>query len=96
MEKMKEMPTSSVKNEQTPDDMLGGGADKILKTEEVAAMLRLKPCTLEKSRSTGLGNYPAFVRLGGRRVGYRLSVVEAWLRANSFNVDGTRPYPKAV
>jgi predicted DNA-binding transcriptional regulator AlpA len=68
--------------------------DSILTTEEVAAMLRLKPATLEKARSTGMGNYPPFIRLGGRRVGYQLSAVHAWIRANSFNVDGTRTYPK--
>lgn len=70
--------------------------DRILTTCEVADMLRLKPATLEKARSTGIGNYPPFIRLGGRRVGYQLSAVEAWIRTNSFNVDGSRTYPKAA
>ena len=58
---------------------LMNGDDRILTTDEVAQMLRLKPATLEKARSTGLGNYPPFVRLGRRRVGYLLSAVLAWI-----------------
>ncbi|MDD3354631.1 helix-turn-helix domain-containing protein [Zoogloea sp.] len=84
----------TMKNTAAPS--LLSGEDRILTTLEVAEMLRLKPATLEKARSTGMGNYPPFVRLGGRRVGYRLSAVEAWIRANSFNVDGTRAYPQAA
>lgn len=75
---------------------LMNGDDRILTTDEVARMLRLKPATLEKARSTGLGNYPPFIRLGGRRVGYLLSAVLAWIAANHFNVDGTRVQPKAA
>ena len=75
---------------------LMNGDDCILTTDEVAQMLRLKPATLEKARSTGLGNYPPFVRLGRRRVGYLLSAVLAWIAANHFNVDGTRVQPKAA
>ena len=75
---------------------LMNGDDCILTTDEVAQMLRLKPATLEKARSTGLGNYPPFVRLGKRRVGYLLSAVLAWIAANHFNVDGTRVQPKAA
>jgi len=68
----------------------------ILTTEEVAEMLRLKPATLEKARSTGMGNYPPFVRLGRRRVGYILTEVLAWIQANSYNIDGTRLHLKAA
>lgn len=75
---------------------LMNGDDCILTTDEVAQMLRLKPATLEKARSTGLGNYPPFVRLGKRRVGYLLSAVLAWIAANHFNIDGTRVPPKAA
>lgn len=75
---------------------LMNGDNCILTTDEVAQMLRLKPATLEKARSTGLGNYPPFVRLGKRRVGYLLSAVLAWIAANHFNIDGTRVPPKAA
>ena len=75
---------------------LMNGDDCILTTDEVAQMLRLKPATLEKARSTGMGDYPPFVRLGRRRVGYLLSAVLAWIAANHFNVDGTRVQPKAA
>ena len=75
---------------------LMNGDDCILTTDEVAQMLRLKPATLEKARSTSLGNYPPFIRLGKRRVGYLLSAVLAWIAANHFNVDGTRVPPKAA
>jgi predicted DNA-binding transcriptional regulator AlpA len=70
------------------------GEDRILTTLEVAEMLRLKPATLEKARSTGMGNYPPFVRLGGRRVGYRLSAVEAWIRANPSTSMARAPIPR--
>lgn len=80
----------------TASPSLWNGEDRILNTREVAEMLRLKPATLEKARSTGMGNYPPFVRLGGRRVGYWLADVLEWIRANSFNIDGTRAYPKGA
>ena len=63
--------------------------DKLLTTEDVAAWLGIKKCTLEKARSMRIGNFPPFVRIG-RVVRYRRSTVQAWLEANSFNVDGSR------
>lgn len=63
--------------------------DPLLTTEEVAQWLGIKKCTLEKSRSMQIGNFPPFIRIG-RVVRYRRSVVEAWLTSNSFNVDGSQ------
>lgn len=68
--------------------------DRFLTTKEMAALLRVKPGTLEKARSTGLGNYPPFVRIGSRRIGYPLSSYEKWRRANSYNGDGSPTYPE--
>jgi len=70
--------------------------DRILTTAEAAAMLSLKPGTLEKARSTGEGNYPPFVRLGGRRVGYLLSAVLKWIADNQYFSDGRRVPSPAV
>lgn len=67
----------------TPD-----GSDPLFTTDAVASWLGIKKCTLEKARSTRIGNFPPHVRVG-RAVRYRRSDVEAWLRANTFNVDGT-------
>lgn len=71
------------------------GDDLMMTTEQVAAWLGIKKCTLEKARSTRMGNFPPFVRIG-RVVRYQRGAVEAWLRANSFNVDGTRSFPRAT
>ena len=60
----------------------------LMTTEQVAAWLGIKKCTLEKARSTRMGNFPPFIRIG-RAVRYHRGAVEAWLRANSFNVDGS-------
>jgi predicted DNA-binding transcriptional regulator AlpA len=50
---------------------------RILRTEDAAAYVGLAASTLEKRRLTGAG--PAFVRLGGRAVGYDIRVLDAWL-----------------
>lgn len=68
--------------------------DPLMTTEEVAQWLGIKKCTLEKARSMQIGNFPSYVKIG-RVVRYRRSVVEAWLTANSFNVDGSRAVPVA-
>jgi predicted DNA-binding transcriptional regulator AlpA len=56
--------------------------DTIYTTDEVAAWLRIKKGTLEKARSTGKGNYPPFIRLGGRRIGYRHIDIINWIQQN--------------
>lgn len=70
------------------DPTLDAG-DVLLTTEAVAGWLGIKKCTLEKARSTRIGNFPPFIRIG-RVVRYRRRAVEAWLQDNSFNVDGSR------
>jgi predicted DNA-binding transcriptional regulator AlpA len=50
--------------------------------DEVAAVLRLSPRTLERHRLAGTG--PAYVKLG-RRVLYKQESVEAWAAANTFS-----------
>ncbi len=60
-------------------------APALLTTPQAAAWLNLKPQTLRKWRHQGKG--PRFVRLGtGRQspAAYRLSDLEAWLEARSF------------
>ncbi|MBO1908111.1 helix-turn-helix domain-containing protein [Microvirga sp. 3-52] len=49
---------------------------------EVAALLRLSPRTLERHRLAGTG--PAYVKLG-RRVVYTREAVEAWTAVNTFS-----------
>jgi hypothetical protein len=50
--------------------------ENLLNTVEAAEQLRVKKQTLENWRLRGEG--PAFIKVG-RRVFYRLSVVDAWL-----------------
>jgi predicted DNA-binding transcriptional regulator AlpA len=50
---------------------------RILRTRDAAVYIGLAASTLEKKRLTGAG--PAFVRLGGRAVGYDIRVLDAWL-----------------
>jgi predicted DNA-binding transcriptional regulator AlpA len=53
-----------------------------LTQDEVAALLRLSPRTLERHRLAGTG--PKYTKLG-RRVVYKRSSVEAWAAANTFS-----------
>lgn len=50
----------------------------LLNTTEVAALLRISPATLEKARSTGMGDYPPFIHIG-RHVRYRMTDFNEWL-----------------
>lgn len=79
-------------NQHQPLDPTPEGPEKLLTTDEVAAWLGIKSCTLEKARSTRLGDYPPFIRLG-RVVRYRRKAVEAWLNRHAFNIDGSRSDP---
>ena len=55
--------------------MAGLRRSDLLTTEEAAALLRLKPHTLENMRWQGTG--PFFLKLGGR-VFYRRADLKAW------------------
>jgi excisionase family DNA binding protein len=50
---------------------------ELLSTTETARILRVHPATLATWRHEGRG--PKFVKVGDRRVRYRLSDVETWL-----------------
>jgi predicted DNA-binding transcriptional regulator AlpA len=52
---------------------------EILLTREAAAHLRAAESTLEKWRIRGDG--PPFIRIGPRKIAYRLSDLDAWLEA---------------
>jgi predicted DNA-binding transcriptional regulator AlpA len=51
----------------------------ILTERQVARWLGLGEATVYRLRHEGTG--PAFIRLSARRVGYRRSAIEAWLKA---------------
>jgi predicted DNA-binding transcriptional regulator AlpA len=50
---------------------------RVVSPREAAAILSLSTVTLQRKRNDGSG--PLFVRLGERRVGYRIADLEAWL-----------------
>lgn len=53
----------------------------LLRTEQVAELLNIKAATLEKSRSTGLGDFPPFIRFC-RTIRYLQGDVDAWIAAH--------------
>lgn len=53
--------------------------DRLLTTREAAAMIGLAPGTLARARVYGTPGYPAYVKLGGKAVRYRLSTIEAFI-----------------
>lgn len=53
-----------------------------LTEQELWTRYRVPPRTAQRWRATGEG--PAWVRIGARRIMYRLSDVEDWLRARTF------------
>lgn len=50
---------------------------RIRRTPEAAEYVGLSASTLEKMRLAGEG--PAFIRLGGRAIGYAVEDLDAWL-----------------
>jgi predicted DNA-binding transcriptional regulator AlpA len=58
--------------------MISNNTDEILTEREVCNWLGVSEPTLFRHRRDGTG--PNFIRLSARRVGYRHSAVEAWLR----------------
>jgi hypothetical protein len=59
-------------------------ADVYLTEKDVASHYRISHRSLQRWRYTGEGG-PMFVRLGLRRIGYRLSDCEAWAAANTYS-----------
>ena len=53
----------------------------LLNTVQVAELLNIKAATLEKSRSTGMGDFPPFIRFC-RTVRYLQVDVDAWIAAH--------------
>lgn len=53
--------------------------DALLTTEDVAALLKVKPATLKQWRHARKG--PKFISLGRRMVRYRRSDVDEWIRS---------------
>lgn len=60
-------------------------SEKLLVTKQVADLLGISASTLEKARSTGIGNYPPYIKVG-RCVRYRLADVLTWLEKNRHEV----------
>jgi predicted DNA-binding transcriptional regulator AlpA len=63
----------------------------LLTSEQVAKILNIQPATLEKARSTGLGDFPPYVKFG-RSVRYIEHDVHMWLMGHRVDVrtDGMR------
>ena len=53
----------------------------VLTEDEAARMLRLSARTMQRLRLDGEG--PRFIRLTGRRIGYAIGDLQAWVRARS-------------
>ena len=53
----------------------------VLTEDEAARMLRLSARTMQRLRLDGEG--PRFVKLTGRRIGYAIGDLQAWIRARS-------------
>lgn len=59
------------------------GASEYIDEDGLHERYLIPPRTAQRWRAAGGG--PAFVRLGKRRIAYRVSDVEAWLAARTFN-----------
>jgi len=63
--------------------------DKLLSTEEVAELLGVKVCTIYAMTSE---RRIPFIRVGGRKLGFRPAAIERWLREQERQpVNTTRP-----
>lgn len=93
---VKDLPAASANDEAAmPGEQAGQGLDKLLTTEEVAEWLGIRKCTLEKARSTRIGDFPPFIKVG-RSIRYRRGDVERWLDRHAYQVDGSRAFPEAA
>ncbi len=86
--------TSNFLDKATVDGHSHGQKTRELLTEaELSEWLGLSQPTLSRHRRNGTG--PAFVRLSMRRIGYRRSVIEAWLREREqTRLGGAVPEPE--
>ncbi|WP_374266718.1 helix-turn-helix transcriptional regulator [Zoogloea sp.] len=75
--------------QQLPAGTTADVPEKLLTTDELATWLGIRRCTLEKARSTRLGDFPPFLRIG-HAIRYRRSDIEVWLRQRTFNTDGSQ------
>ena len=75
-------------------DTLNNLNDNILNEREVAARLGVGQSTLARWRTQGYG--PAIVRLSVRRIGYRASEIDRWLRSREQVSDGRRALGEAA
>ncbi|QIG47575.1 helix-turn-helix domain-containing protein [Nordella sp. HKS 07] len=57
-------------------------AHNYLSVKEAAVFLRLSKSYLDKARVAGTG--PEFIRLGAKKIVYRLADLEAWMRQNRY------------
>ena len=58
-------------------------SDIYLTEREYCERYHVGPRTAQRQRATGIGG-PKYVRLGLRRIGYRLSDCEAWAAARTY------------
>ena len=61
--------------------MIVASSDRLLNTEEAAAILGCRPGTLIAWRSRRDAGAPQFLRLGRRLVRYREGVIREWIAA---------------
>jgi excisionase family DNA binding protein len=64
---------------------------QLLSTKEAAKMLLVSPRTIQDWRVKGGG--PAYVRISGNRVVYRLADLEDWIEARVFQSTSAETLP---
>jgi predicted DNA-binding transcriptional regulator AlpA len=55
--------------------------NRVLSSREASSHVGLSEMTLRRYRTEGTG--PRFVRLGERRIGYRIADLDAWLESRA-------------
>lgn len=59
-------------------ETIHGAGDRLLRTDEAARFIGLRPRALESWRNKGTG--PAFVKIGSRVIRYRMASLQEWLQ----------------
>jgi len=62
--------------------------DKLLTPKQVAERLNISELTLANSRCNGTGIMIDFVRISGKAIRYKESVIETYIEANTFSHNG--------
>jgi hypothetical protein len=78
---------------RVPPEMLSDGRSPLLRTSEVAVLLRIPASTLKWWRTRSVGRGPDFIKLSPGHVRYSSEALRRYLRNRTVRVANERAFP---